>query len=85
MHTKALGTIFVGDLNVHQRSWLHHFQRDSVEGNFLFEISQQYCLNQMVSEPTREGYLQDLFSSYMYANSTVLQQIAIALGIWPDV
>ena len=56
----ALGTICVGDLNIHHKSWLHHSNRDSPEGREFQEVCARCHLRQVVRHPTREEYLLDL-------------------------
>ena len=57
---EALGHVFVGDMNVHLRSWLRFSQRDTVEGKLLREVTENLGLKQLVRDPTREGNLLDL-------------------------
>ena len=56
----ALGSIIVGDLNVHHREWLRHSSRNSKEGTTLRATCYSLGLRQMVREPTREQHLLDL-------------------------
>ena len=57
---KALGTILVGDMNVHHKPWLRHSSRNSAEGAALFNFCQEAGFKQRVKEPTREKHLLDL-------------------------
>ena len=59
----VLGTILVGDLNVHHRSWLRHSARNSAEGAELWRITSACALRQIVRSPTRGEYLLDLATS----------------------
>ena len=72
----AMGTVVVGDLNVHQRSWLRFSQRESVEGRELHSVAQECSLCQLVRGPTREENLLDLVLSDMDARCEVLPKIA---------
>ena len=56
----SLGTIVMGDLNVHHREWLRFSTHNSVEGARLQAVCYSLSLRQIVSEPTREGNLLDL-------------------------
>jgi hypothetical protein len=58
-----LGTIIVGDLNVHQRKWLRHSVRNSLEGALLQDTCNTLGLSQLVRDPTREDNLLDLVLS----------------------
>ena len=61
MHSKeSLGTILVGDMNVHHRSWLRHSSRNSVEGEALRTFCDSVGLRQIVKVPTRGEHLLDL-------------------------
>ena len=55
----VLGTILVGDLNVHHIRWLRYSSRNSAEGDTLREFCDRVGLRQVVREPTREEYLLD--------------------------
>ena len=59
----VIGTIVLGDLNVHSRRWLKYSSKETVEGTHLFDICQRGGLKQLVSEPTRYDYLLDLVLS----------------------
>ena len=62
----TLGTLALGDLNVHNPAWLHFSRRNTPEGTALEETCQQLGLRQKVREPTRSDshsgneYLLDL-------------------------
>lgn len=55
-----IGTIIVGDLNVHHLPWLRFSTGTSVAGLALHDISVVNGLEQCVKGPTREGNLLDL-------------------------
>ena len=56
----AVSCIVMGDMNVHNPSWLRFSNRDTAEGSELEAICDQHGLRQMVSKPTRGPYLLDL-------------------------
>ena len=56
----VLGTVVLGDLNVHSQRWLKYSSGETVEGAHLFDICQRGGLKQLVSEPTRQSHLLDL-------------------------
>ena len=56
----SLGTIVMGDLNVHNARWLTHSSANSVEGTALKAACDEAGLKQIVKTPTREGHLLDL-------------------------
>ena len=75
--TMAIGGSIVGDLNVHNKSWLHHSSRDSKEGKALEAACHELGLRQIVSEPTRETNLLDLvMTDIPNAKATVLPRIS---------
>ena len=55
-----VGTIAIGDVNVHSQRWLRLSSGESTEGTALFRACQNLCAQQMVHEPTRGPYLLDL-------------------------
>ena len=61
--SSVLGTILVGDMNVHQISWLRHSSGDTPEGRELQAQSGECNFRQMVRSPTRGEYLLDLVLS----------------------
>ena len=56
----ALGTIVMGDMNVHNRRWLRYSAGQSAEGERLYQICASRGLRQIVTEPTRGENLLDL-------------------------
>ena len=56
----ALGSILVGDLNVHHVRWLRYSSRNSTEGELLRNICDSCSLRQLVREPTRGDNMLDL-------------------------
>ena len=48
-----LGVILVGDMNVHERSWLKYSNGISAEGRKLREASADLGLRQLAHAPTR--------------------------------
>lgn len=51
--SKVIGTMIVGDMNVHHKAWLHHSSGISPEGRELFTICAQRGLVECVQKPTR--------------------------------
>jgi hypothetical protein len=56
----ALGTIIVGDINVHHLRWLRYSSRNSAEGDKMRTFCVQHGFRQLVKEPTRGPNLLDL-------------------------
>ena len=56
----AIGTIIVGELNVHHQRWLRYSSRNSAEGEALRNLCDEAGLQQLVREPTRGKHLLDL-------------------------
>jgi hypothetical protein len=61
--TTGIGTIIIGDINVHSQRWLRHSNSNSVEGTMLQNICNEVGLKQFIREPTRDKYLLDLVLS----------------------
>ena len=59
----AIGTIIVGDLNVHHLHWLKFSSHTAPEGTALYRFCSDHGFTQHVREPTREGHLLDLVLS----------------------
>ena len=60
LRSTGIGTIIVGDLNVHSIRWLQYSSCNSVEGEYLHNVCKEMGLQQRVAEPTREDHLLDL-------------------------
>jgi hypothetical protein len=72
----AVGTIIVGDLNIHHKKWLRRSNRNSAEGEELHRFCLDEGLQQLVQEATREQYLLDLvLTDIDEAKCTVLSKI----------
>ncbi len=56
----SLGSIVLGDINVHNRQWLKHSSHNSAEGIALRDACGNMGLQQKVTKPTREEHLLDL-------------------------
>ena len=56
----CLGTIVLGDLNVHNQRWLRHSSETNAEGIELKAACDEVGLTQKVTQPTREEHLLDL-------------------------
>ena len=67
----VVGTILVGDLNVHHKHWLKHSSDNTSLGERLWGICRDSGLKQLVREPTRGQYLLDLVLTDMPEISTV--------------
>ena len=52
--------LIVGDLNIHQISWLRFSNGDTPRGRMLKNLCDEYGFQQFVSQPTRGEYLLDL-------------------------
>ena len=58
--SSALGTVIVGDINVHHIRWLRYSIRNSTEGEKMRTFCLQHGFRQLVKEPTRGANLLDL-------------------------
>ncbi len=56
----VLGTILMGDMNVHEQSWLRHSDGSSAEGKALRDLACSQGWEERVRMPTRGPYLLDL-------------------------
>ena len=74
----TIGSIVVGDFNVHNARWLHHSAGISQEGRILEQVCATQGLQQHVRGPTRGDYLLDLVLSdvSVHVDVTVLPPIA---------
>jgi hypothetical protein len=63
LRARTVGTVILGDLNVHHRRWLRHSSKESAEGAKLRDFCAVQGLKQMIKEPTRGPYLLDLILS----------------------
>ena len=59
----AIGTIIVGDINVHHKTWLRRSARNSAEGEELHKFALDAGMQQLVRGATRNQYLLDLVIS----------------------
>ena len=77
LRDQALGTVVLGDLNVHQTQWLRHSLRNSPEGKALETFCTDNGFRQRVHEPTRGDNLLDLvLTDLANVECTVLPRIA---------
>ena len=60
LRTQCVGTLIIGDINIHQKSWLKYSAGNTPEGSLLYNVSVEEGLKQLVKEPTRYEYLLDL-------------------------
>ena len=73
----AIATLVVGDLNIHNASWLGFSSKDTVEGRRLRDICNLAGLTQLVSEPTRKANLLDVALCDVHnAKANVLSNVA---------
>ena len=56
----TIGTVVVGDLNIHHTRWLKCSNANTPEGTRLMRFCHLHNLSQMVKHPTRGEYLLDL-------------------------
>ena len=56
----TVGTILLGDVNVHEPTWLRYSAWTTPEGRELHGFCSERGLQQYVREPTRGEYLLDL-------------------------
>ena len=56
----TLGTLLVGDMNVHEERWLRFSDGTSVEGRVLRDVACSHGWEERVRKPTRGPYLLDL-------------------------
>ena len=73
-----VGTILVGDLNLHHTHWLRYSSHVSVEGTTMFRFCRDHGFKQYVKKATRENHLLDLFISDLdeVSSTHVLPRIA---------
>ena len=60
LRCEFVGTILLGDINVHHRKWLRFSNDNTTIGERLHDICHEAGLKQVVNEPTRGDYLLDL-------------------------
>ena len=73
-----IGTIIVGDLNVHHKKWLRYSSGNTTEGEQLMQTCADLGLRQIVREPTRGPHLLDLLITDLddLVTATILPTIA---------
>ena len=54
-------SLSTGDLNIYHARWLRHSNGNSIQGADLKVVCDNFCLQQLVRDPTREQYLLDLY------------------------
>jgi hypothetical protein len=73
----VVGTIIVGDLNIHHKKWLRRSSRNSAEGEELHRFCLDAGMQQLVRGATREQYLLDLvLTDVEDAKCKILPEIA---------
>ena len=63
LRSMGVGVAIIGDMNVHQKSWLKFSDGDSPEGRLLQDICATEGLGQIVKEPTRNDNLLDIVAT----------------------
>ena len=69
----AVGTVLIGDCNVHARRWLTYSNGETKEGDALRQMCEDVGALQMVRKPTRGPYLLDLAMTDMAGAEAVLE------------
>ena len=59
----SIGTVVLGDMNIHHSPWLKYSSRASPAGRALLSVSNEFGLVEPVKRPTRGAYLLDLVLS----------------------
>ena len=59
----VIGSVIIGDMNVHHKPWLHYSNGITPEGIALFRMCSRNSIEQLVKTPTRDKYLLDLVLS----------------------
>ena len=74
----CIGSIIIGDMNVHHKTWLKYSNGITLEGRALFDVCFRYGLHQCVQSPTRGSYLLDLVLTNVEAllKTKVLPKVA---------
>ena len=87
----VIGTIILGDLNVHHKNWLTHSNSVTPEGRTLFEFCSTAGFEERVGKPTRDGHLLDLVLTDLHTDvrcsvlpkladhSTILAQVKLGI------
>ena len=60
LRVQAVAVMILGDLNIHQKSWLKYSSNDTPAGKTLQDICARAGLRQLVKTPTRKEHLLDL-------------------------
>ena len=77
LRSGAIATLVIGDLNIHNASWLRFSSSDTVVGRRLRDICDLAGLSQLVSAPTRNANLLDVALCDVHnAKAVVLPKIA---------
>ena len=79
----TVGTLILGDMNVHEQAWLRYSSGTTIEGRELHGFCSEHGLQQHVREPTRGDYLLDLVLSDLgpLVKSKVVAGIADHSGV----
>ena len=57
LNEDAIGTVVIGDINIHHRKWLIKSARNSSEGEELLRFCTDFGMQQLVRDATREKYV----------------------------
>jgi hypothetical protein len=77
LKVNVLGTMIVGDLNLHHERWLRFSTGNSAEGEMMRDICGKDNLRQLIREPTRGKNLLDLaITDIASATGTISTKIA---------
>ena len=74
----TMGTIFVGDMNVHEASWLKYSDGTSPEGRALRDVAYCHGWEERVRKPTRGEHLLDLVLTDL--GSAVTTKVAVGIS-----
>ena len=72
-----MGTIVIGDINVHSIKWLRHSSEESKEAALLQAVCEDFGLKQRVTAPTRK----DTASGNDYLLDLVLTDVDVETGV----
>ena len=83
----CVGTLIVGDMNVHYKPWLKYSNGNSPEGRALFDTSCRLGFHKSVQKPTRREYLVDLVLTDVEAlvKTSIVPKIADHNGVLSSV
>ena len=72
LHSQAIGSIIIGDLNLHHPYWLRYSSRTSREGSLMYAFCREHGLSELVRKPTHgAGHLLDLILTDMKLSTLI--------------